>query len=49
MDQGDIWLPQKIVPMPGQIPGSEADAFNHSGDLTPDHKLTIPVSRKVIT
>ncbi len=29
MGMGDIWLPQKIVPIPGKIPGIEADAFKH--------------------
>ncbi len=33
MDKGDIWLPQKIVPMPGKIPGAEAEAFNHRGPV----------------
>ncbi len=40
MDKGDIWVPQKIAPMPGKILGAEADAFNHRGLLTPGHKLT---------
>ncbi len=29
IEKGDIWLPQKIVLMPGKIPGAEAGAFNH--------------------
>ncbi len=29
MDKGDIWLPQKIAPMPGKILGAEADTYNH--------------------
>ncbi len=33
MDKGGIWLPQKIAPMPGKIPGAEADAFNHRGPV----------------
>ena len=49
MDKRDIWLPQKIAPMPGKIPGAEADAFNHRGLLTPGYKLTIPVTREVAT
>ncbi len=49
MDNGDIWLPQKIAPMDGKIPGAEADAFNHRGLLKPGHKLTTPVTRKVTT
>ncbi len=28
MDKGHIWLPQKIAPMLGKIPGAEAGAFN---------------------
>ncbi len=31
MDQGGIWLPQKIAPMPGKIIGAAADVFTHSG------------------
>ncbi len=27
MDKGGIWLPQKIEPVPGNIPGAEAEAF----------------------
>ncbi len=49
MDKGDIWLPQKIAPMPGQIPGAEADAFNHRRLLTPGYKLTILATREVVT
>ncbi len=33
MDKGDIWVPQKIAPMPGKILGAEADAFNHRGPI----------------
>ncbi len=33
MDKGDIWLPQKIVPLPGKIPGAEADTSNHRGPI----------------
>ncbi len=33
MDKGDIWLLQKIDPMAGQIPETEADAFNHKGPI----------------
>ncbi len=33
MDKEDIRLPQKIAPMPGKIPGPEADAFNHMGPI----------------
>ena len=33
MDKGDIWLPQKIVPMSVKIPGSEADVFHHRGPI----------------
>ncbi len=33
LDKGDIWLPQKIAPMPGKIPGAEADAFNNRGPI----------------
>ena len=33
MDKGDLWLRQKIVPMPGKIPAVEADAFNHRGPI----------------
>ena len=33
MDKGDIWLPQKIAPMPGKIPEAEAEAFNHRGPI----------------
>ncbi len=29
MNKGDIWLPQKMDPMPGKIP----DAFNHRGTI----------------
>ncbi len=28
MKKGDIRLPQKIAPMPGKIPGAEADTLN---------------------
>ncbi len=43
MDKGDIWLPQKLDPMLGNIPG----AFNDRGQLTPGHILAILVTRKV--
>ena len=33
MDKGGIWLPQEIAPMPGKIPGAEADAFNQRGPI----------------
>ncbi len=33
MDKGDIWLPQKIAPIPGKIPRAEADAFNNRGSI----------------
>ncbi len=31
MNKADIWLAQKITPMPGKIPAAEAEAFNHRG------------------
>ncbi len=33
MNKGDIWLPQKIAPMPSKIPAAEADAFSHRGPI----------------
>ncbi len=33
MDKGDIWLPQKIDPMPEKIPGANTGAFYHSGPI----------------
>ncbi len=33
MDKGNIWVPQKIAPMPGKILGAEAEAFNHRGPI----------------
>ncbi len=33
MDKGDIWLAQKIAPMPSKIPGAKAAAFNHRGPV----------------
>ena len=48
MDMGDIWLPQKIAPMPGKILGTiRQRPLTTGGLLTPAHKLTIPVTRKV--
>ncbi len=32
-DKGDIWLCQRMVPMPGKFPGAEADTFNHRGPI----------------
>ncbi len=49
MSKGDIWPPQKIASMPGNIPGAEAEALTTGGLLTPGHKLTIPVTREVAT
>ncbi len=34
MDKGDIWLPQKICPIPSKLPGVEADAVNDKGPIT---------------
>ncbi len=31
MDKEDIWLPQKIYPMPGKTPGAKADVFDYRG------------------
>lgn len=33
MDKGDSWLPRKVAPMSGKIPGAEAGAFNHTGPI----------------
>ncbi len=33
MDKGDTSLRQKIAPMPGKIPGAEAEAFSHRGPI----------------
>ncbi len=49
MDRGDIWLPQKIAPMPGKIPGAEADAFNHRGPINTWPQIDHSVNRKVAT
>ncbi len=34
MDKEDIWLPQKIAPVPSKIPGAEADVFYHMGPIS---------------
>ncbi len=33
MEQGDIWVPQKIAAMPDKILGAEADTLNHRAPI----------------
>ena len=47
MDKGDIWLPQKIAPMLGKVPGAEAAAFNRRRPINtwPKSPRKVEISR----